>query len=135
MATGRWLRRLPYTAHVADGDSLPSWIDRTAERMNVQRRDLWLHMGLMDGSQTRAPAYGLVIAPERLEDLSFTTGLELDVINGMLLSRFDPKILPWYTVGLTKPASIQTWSRGAWHSCARRTHARSAWQAQTAYGA
>ena len=116
-------RRLPYSAARADGESLSSWIDRTARLLDLQRRDLWLHVGLIDKAQQQPTAYGVVLPPSRRRTLSATTGMSEIDIDSLLLSRYSVTVVPWDKLNTSDAASIRGWARSAWvfvwpsHAC------------------
>src|SRR4051794_27412589 len=82
-------RRVAHCAEVAEGESLGSWVDRTAAGLDLQRRDAWLHLGLISRSQATPVAYGADLDGQARRALAAATALPDEVIARMLLRRYD----------------------------------------------
>jgi hypothetical protein len=62
-----------------------------------------LHTGLIDHSQGLPVAYGVALPAGRRQLLQSATGLPKVVVDGLLLSRYDPAVVPWTSLDLTHP--------------------------------
>src|SRR5689334_1903926 len=106
-------RRMAYCAEVTEGESLSSWVDRTASELDVQRRDVWLHLGLIDHPQGYPVAYGVDLGDRHRWSLNAASGLWGEDVDRMLLRRYDGVGLRFESLDLAAPASVRTWARTA----------------------
>jgi len=84
------VRRLPLRLSPVDGEGLPGYIARYSHTFQFQPGDVVRALGLDHGTGRVAAAgrYGVSLTSDQLMHAAFATGIGVEVLEGMLLSRY-----------------------------------------------
>ena len=83
------MRTLPLRLAPLDGESLPGYVARYSHTFQLPPGDVIIALGLTDGDTViSAGRYGVTLSPEQLEHAAVATGITIETLQGMLLSRY-----------------------------------------------
>ena len=83
------MRTLPLRLAPVDGESLPGYVARYSHTFQLPPGDVIIALGLTDGDTvSSAGRYGVTLSPEQLAHATFATGIPIETLQGMLLSRY-----------------------------------------------
>ncbi|WP_199514919.1 TniQ family protein [Nucisporomicrobium flavum] len=105
---------LAVRAQPAHGESLPSWVDRTAAINGVQRRHMWYHLGLIEDVAEMPVAYGVTLTPNVRTMVEQASGIAEVTIDQMLLSRYAGTAMDMARLDLNDRRTVAAWARTAW---------------------
>lgn len=85
------VRRLPVVRTPAEDESLSSYVARMAAIYELPLSDMLAALGLTDTpvGRPKVVGYGTLLAPSRVRAMQQATGLDAEVIESMLLARYD----------------------------------------------
>ena len=83
------MRTLPLRLTPVQGESLPGYVARYSHAFQLPPGDVIIALGLTDGDTViSAGRYGVSLSPEQLDNAAFATGIPIETLQGMLLSRY-----------------------------------------------
>jgi hypothetical protein len=83
------VRTLPLRLVPVEGESLPGYVARYSHTFQFPPGDVIIALGLHhDGQVVSAGRYGVSLSPDQVEYVAFATGISVEALGRMLLSRY-----------------------------------------------